>query len=71
MSDNDKPVEKIEKPVDLAAAIKERIQELSKELQEQSAIKDACQKKIKEIDTRVIQIVGAVHELQKLQQLKK
>jgi hypothetical protein len=49
---------------DLKESIRKRVDELSKELQEQIAVKEACQKKIRETDVRASQIMGAIHELQ-------
>lgn len=49
---------------DLRSTLVNRIEELSKELQEQLRVKEACQKKIREVDTRSTQIMGAIHELQ-------
>ncbi len=51
---------------DLKSNIEKRVEELSKELQEQLQVKEACQKKIREIDVRASQIMGAIHELQAL-----
>lgn len=55
---------------DLRLAIVTRIGDLTRELQEQQAVKEAIKKKAQEIDVRCTQIVGAIHELQKIQKMQ-
>ena len=58
--------EEIKKEDDLKLAIQKRIEELTREIQGLVEKKQAYQRAMREVDTRLTQLMGAIEELTKL-----